>query len=103
MFGFVKKKDYDLLKECIKNKEYMLHGTQVIWKGQEKQTELEYKRAEYWKAKALHPDSEPYVEGDMKTVKYVKSWVDETKVSSIKGRRIIWYTEFLVVVTVIGI
>ena len=73
MFGFVKKKDYDLLKECIKNKEYMLHGTQLMLKEQEKQTELEYKRAEYWKAKALHPDSEPYVEDDMKTVKYIKS------------------------------
>lgn len=36
MFGFVKKKDYDLLKECIKNKEYMLHGTQLILKEQEK-------------------------------------------------------------------
>ena len=34
MFGFVKKKDYDLLKECIKNKEYMLHGTQLMLKEQ---------------------------------------------------------------------
>ena len=73
MFGFVKKKDYDLLEECIKSKEYILHGTQLMLKEQEKKTELEYKRAEYWKAKALYPDSEPYVEGDMKTVKYIKS------------------------------
>ena len=41
MFGFVKKKDYDLLKECIKNKEYMLHGTQLMLKEQKKQIELE--------------------------------------------------------------
>ena len=73
MFGFVKKKDYNLLKECIKSKEYMLHGTQLMLKEQENQTELEYKRAEYWKAKALYPDTEPYVDGDMKTVKYIKS------------------------------
>ena len=71
-----------MLEKCVKNKEFILHGTQLMLKEQEKQTELEYKRAEYWKAKALHPDSEPYVEGDMKTVKYIKSWVDWTKVSS---------------------
>ena len=38
-----------------------------------KQMELEYKRAEYWKEKALYPNSEPYVEGDMETIKYIKS------------------------------
>ena len=73
IFGFVKKKDYDLLEKCIKNKEYILHGAQLMLKEQEKQIELEYKRAEYWKAKALYPDAEPYVDGDMKTVKYIKS------------------------------
>lgn len=73
MFGFVKKKDYDLLEKYRKNTVNMLEGTRLILKEQEKQTELEYKRAEYWKAKALHPNSEPYVEGDMETVKYIKS------------------------------
>lgn len=73
MFGFVKKKDYDLLEKCMKNTVNILNGTRLILKDQEKKTELEYKRAEYWKAKALYPESEPYVEGDIETVKYIKS------------------------------
>ena len=39
MFRFVKKKDYDLLEKCVKNKEFILHGTQLMLKEQEKQTE----------------------------------------------------------------
>ena len=73
MFDFVKKKDYELLEKCYKGANTKLQGMQIILKEQEKQTELEYKRAEYWKAKALYPNAEPYVEGDMKTVKYIKS------------------------------
>ena len=65
MFGFVKKKDYDLLEKCMKNTVNILNGTRLIL--------LEYKRAEYWKAKALYPESEPYVESDIETVKYIKS------------------------------
>ena len=45
----------------------------VILKELEKKIELEYKRAEYWKAKSLFPNSEPYIEGDMETIKYIKS------------------------------
>ena len=73
MFGFVKKKDYDEMVTRWKNVLRHIQGLQILLDDQKKNTELEYKRAEYWKAKALHPDIEPYVEGDMKTVKYIKS------------------------------
>ena len=73
MFGFVKKKDYDEMEARWKNVLSHIQGLQILLDDQKKNTELEYKRAEYWKAKALYPNSEPYVEGDMKTVKYIKS------------------------------
>ena len=73
MFGYVKKKDYDLLEKYYKNISDQAFGMRVMLKELEKKVELEYKRAEYWKAKALYPDSEPYVEGDMETIKYIKS------------------------------
>lgn len=73
MFGYVKKKDYELLKKYYKNISDQAFGMRVMLKEQEKKVELEYKRAEYWKAKALYPNSEPYVEGDMETIKYIKS------------------------------
>lgn len=73
MFGYVKKKDYDLLEKCYKNISDKAFGMRIMLKEQERQIELEYKRAEYWKSKALHPNSEPYVEGDRKTVEYIKS------------------------------
>ena len=73
MFGYVKKKDYDLLEKCYKNISDQAFGMRVMLKELEKKVELEYKRAEYWKAKALYPNSEPYVEGDIKTIKYIKS------------------------------
>ncbi len=73
MFGYVKKKEYDELYSYYKATLKHIKGYQRLLEEQEKHTELEYKRAEYWKAKALYPNSEPYVEGDMKTVKYIKS------------------------------
>lgn len=72
-FGYVKKKEYDLLEKSYKNISYKVFGMRVMLKELEKKVELEYKRAEYWKAKALYPNSEPYVEGDMETIKYIKS------------------------------
>ena len=72
-FGYVKKKEYDLLEISYKNISYKVFGMRVMLKELEKKVELEYKRAEYWKAKALYPNSEPYVEGDMETIKYIKS------------------------------
>lgn len=73
MFGYVKKKDYELLEKWYKGANLKLKSMQMFLEEKEKQIELEYKRAEYWKAKALCPDSEPYVEGDMRTIKYIKS------------------------------
>ena len=73
MFGYVKKKDYDLLEKYYKNISYQAFGMRVMIKELERNVELEYKRAEYWKAKALYPNSEPCVEGDMETIKYIKS------------------------------
>ena len=72
-FEYVKKKDYDLLEKYYKNISDQAFGMRVILKELEKKIELEYKRAEYWKAKSLFPNSEPYVEGDMETIKYIKS------------------------------
>lgn len=73
MFGYVKKKEYDEVIQLLQGNIEQHKGYQRFLEEQEKRTELEYKRAEYWKAKALYPNSEPYVEGDMKTVKYIKS------------------------------
>ncbi len=73
MFGYVKKKEYDEVIQLLQGNIKQHKGYQRFLEEQEKRTELEYKRAEYWKAKALYPNSEPYVEGDMKTVKYIKS------------------------------
>ena len=76
MFGYIKKKEhykvYDEVYGYYKSAFARCKGYEQLLKIQEKNTELEYKRAEYWKAKALHPDS-AYVEGDMKTIKYIKS------------------------------
>lgn len=73
MFGYVKKKEYDELYRDYKSALKYTKGYQRLLEEQEKRKELEYKRAEYWKAKALYPNLEPYVEGDMRTVKYIKS------------------------------
>lgn len=73
MFGYVKKKEYDELYSYYKATLNNIKGYQRFLEEQEKRTELEYTRAEYWKAKALCPNSEPYVEGDMRTIKYIKS------------------------------
>lgn len=73
MFGYVKKKEYDELYSDYKAILKYIKGYQKLLEEQEKHTELEYKRAEYWKAKAFYPNSEPYVEGDMETIKYIKS------------------------------
>lgn len=73
MFGYVKKKYYDKMEEHWRNLLKQIHGFQIALNFQKEKTELEYKRAEYWKAKALYPNSEPYVEGDMETIKYIKS------------------------------
>ena len=72
MLNFVNKKKYEEIYNRWKHLTDILHGLEILLDNQKKQTELEYKRAEYWKAKALYPNSEPYVEGDMKTVKYIK-------------------------------
>lgn len=74
MFGFCKKKkEYDEMENRLENVLTHMQGLQMLLDEQKKNTELEYKRAEYWKSKSLYPNSEPYVEGDMKTVKYIKS------------------------------
>ena len=49
--GYVKKKEYDLLEKSYKNISYKVFGMRVMLKELEKKVELEYKRAEYWKAK----------------------------------------------------
>ena len=73
MFGYVKKKEYDNMEEHWRNLLNQIHGFRMALNFQKEKTELEYKRAEYWKAKALYPNSEPYVEGNMETIKYIKS------------------------------
>lgn len=73
MFGYIKKKEYDELYSYYQATLKNIKGYQRFLEEQEKRTELEYKRAEYLKAKALCPNSEPYVEGDMRTIKYIKS------------------------------
>lgn len=73
MFGYVKKKEYDKMEEHWRNLSNQIYGFRMALNIQKEKTELEYKRAEYWKAKALYPNSEPFVEGDMETVKYIKS------------------------------
>lgn len=73
MFGYVKKKEYDELYKRYRDAMATCEGYANLFKKQEKMREVEYKRAEYWKAKALYPNSEPYVEGDMETIKYIKS------------------------------
>ena len=73
MLNFVNKKKYEEIYNRWKHLTDTLHGFEILLEEQQKQTELEYKRAEYWKAKALYPNSEPYVDGDMKTIKYIKS------------------------------
>ena len=73
MLNFVNKKKYEDIYNRWRHLTDTLHGLEILLDNQKKQTELEYKRAEYWKAKALYPNSEPYVEGDMETIKYIKS------------------------------
>ena len=72
MFGYVKKKEYDELYRDYKSVLKYIKEYQRLLKKTRKREELEYKRTEYWKAKALYPNSEPYVEGDMETIKYIK-------------------------------
>ena len=72
MFGYVKKKEYDELYRDYKSVLKYIKEYQRRLKKTRKREELEYKRTEYWKAKALYPNSEPYVEGDMETIKYIK-------------------------------
>ena len=73
MLNFVNKKKYEEIYDRWKHLTDTLHGFEILLDNQKKQTELEYKRAEYWKAKALYPNSELDVEGNMETIKYIKS------------------------------
>lgn len=73
MLNFVNKKEYEEIYNRWKRLRDISHGLEILLDNQKKQIELEYKRSEYWKAKALYPNSEPYVEGDMETIKYIKS------------------------------
>lgn len=73
MLNYVNKKEYEEIYNRWKHLRDISHGLEILLDNQKKQIELEYKRAEYWKAKALYPNSEPYVEGDMETIKYIKS------------------------------
>lgn len=73
MFGYIKKKEYDEVYKRYRGAMAACEGYANLFEKQEKSREVEYKRAEYWKAKALYPNSEPYVEGDMETIKYIKS------------------------------